>query len=173
MKLVEMQLNDIIPYERNPRINAIAVDDVAESIRQCSYLAPIIVDENNVILCGHTRRLALQKLGYKTCNVLIATGLTEQQKRKYRLLDNKVGEKAEWDYELLNWELEDLDFEGYDFGFETLDDSFDEDGLDSEEEKNTVIATVNCGAVDNYERIKDRLQELADEVGGTLSIKMQ
>ena len=100
--------------------------------------------------------------------------MTEEQKKKYRLLDNKVGEKAGWDYELLAWELEDIDFEGYDFGFEELqEDDFDESDLDSDEEKNTVIATINCGALENYERVKERLQELADEIGGTLSIKMQ
>lgn len=88
-----------------------------ESIKQCTYVAPIIVDEDGVILAGHTRYKALKKLGYKDADVLIKEGLTDEQKRKYRLLDNKTNEFAEWDDALLSEELAELDFEGFDFGF--------------------------------------------------------
>lgn len=120
-EIVTLNLSEIIPYEKNPRKNDAAVDDVAESIRQCGYKARIIVDENNVIIAGHTRWKALQKLGWKKVDVQRELDMTEEQKRKYRLLDNKVGEKSTWDFELLEWELEDLDFEGYDFGFDIED----------------------------------------------------
>lgn len=116
MKLKTVPLASIKPYERNPRRNDGAVDAVAESIRQCSYVAPIIVDEHNVILAGHTRWKALQKLGHTTAKVCIAEGLSEEQKRKYRILDNKTAEIAEWDDDLLRIELDGLDFEGFDFG---------------------------------------------------------
>ena len=116
MKLKTVPLASIKPYERNPRRNDGAVDAVAESIRQCSYVAPIIVDEHNVILAGHTRWKALQKLGHATAKVCVAEGLTEEQKRKYRILDNKTGEIAEWDDDLLRIELDGLDFEGFEFG---------------------------------------------------------
>lgn len=169
---VTLKIDEIIPYDRNPRENDQAVDDVAESIVQCGYRAHIIVDENNVIIAGHTRLKALKKLGWKEVEVQRELDMTEAQKKKYRLLDNKVAEKADWNYDLLAWELEDVDFEGYDFGFDT-EEEFDEIGLDSADEKNTVICTINCGAVDNYERIKERLQELTDEIEGSLSIKMQ
>ena len=65
MKYVKKKLSELKPYENNPRINDEAVDDVAESIKQCSYIAPIIIDEDGVILAGHTRYKALKKLGYK------------------------------------------------------------------------------------------------------------
>lgn len=110
MELIEMKLEDIHPYERNPRKNDGAVSSVAESIKQCGYVAPIIVDEDHVILAGHTRLKALKKLGYKTAPVVIKEGLTDEQKRKYRILDNKTGELAEWDEDLLKVELADLDF---------------------------------------------------------------
>lgn len=116
MEYVKKKLKDIHPYENNPRINDAAAEDVAESIRQCSYIAPIIVDEKGVILAGHTRYKALQKLGYKDCEVIVISGLTEDQKKKYRLYDNKTGELAEWDQKLLSQELSDVDFQGYDFG---------------------------------------------------------
>ncbi len=148
-EFVTLALKDIIPYERNPRKNDAAVDDVAESIRQVGYKQHIIVDENNVILAGHTRWKALQKLGWKEAEVQRELNMTEQQKRKYRLLDNKVGEKSTWDYELLDWELEDLDFEGYDFEFDigSSDFNFEDmftDTPEKEKKKKTVVCP-HCG----------------------------
>ena len=115
---ITLNIEDIIPYENNPRINDDAVAGVVESIKQCGELDPIEVDENNVILSGHTRLLAYKQLEYSKVSVLKITGLTESQKRKYRLLTNKTGEKAEWDFDKLRLELEGLDFDGFDFGFD-------------------------------------------------------
>lgn len=170
--LKTLQLAEIIPYENNPRYNDSAVEAVRESIKQCNYIAPIIVDENNVILAGHTRYKALQSLDKKDVEVMAVTGLTEAQKKKYRLLDNKTNELADWDFELLEVELEDIDFEGFDFGFITEELFIDEADLDVEDEKNNVVVTINCGNVYAYEEIKERLQNLADEIGASLSIKM-
>ena len=115
MKLQKLKLADIKPYENNPRKNDDAVNAVAESIRQCSYITPIIVDEDNVIIAGHTRYKALKALGEESAECLICDGLTEEQKKKYRFLDNKTGEKATWDLMKLEVELEGLDLEGFDF----------------------------------------------------------
>ena len=116
MEYVKRKLSELKPYENNPRIIDDAIDDVAESIRQCSYITPIVIDEDGVILAGHTRYAALKKLGYEGCDVVIVSGLTEAQKRKYRLYDNKTGEFSVWDQKLLSEELCDVDFQGYDFG---------------------------------------------------------
>lgn len=116
MEYLKKRLDDLKPYENNPRINDDAVEDVMESIKQCSYISPIIVDEDNVILAGHTRYKALRKLGYKECDVVVVAGLTEEQKKKYRLYDNKTAEFASWDQKKLVAELCDVDFEGFDFG---------------------------------------------------------
>lgn len=118
MELKRVSLETIKPYESNPRLNDSAVDAVAESIRQCGYCAPIVVDENMVILAGHTRHKALNKLGWKDCEVCIVAGLTSEQKRKYRILDNKTNELAKWDFEALERELNELDFGDFDFGFD-------------------------------------------------------
>lgn len=120
-------LDKIIPYENNPRINDEAVADVMESIRQTADLDPIEVDENGVILSGHTRLKAYQRLKYTETDVMVYEGLTEEQKTKYRLLANKTGEKAMWDLEKLDEELEGLDFLGYDFGFELGDEEEESD----------------------------------------------
>lgn len=116
MEYMKKRLDEIHPYENNPRINDEAVDDVAESIRQCGYVAPIIIDEDGVILAGHSRYKALLRLGWKECDVIVTSGLTEEQKKKYRLYDNKTNEFAEWDQKKLMEELSDVDFCGFDFG---------------------------------------------------------
>lgn len=149
-ELIRIKVEDLVPYERNPRkIPQEAVDDVRESYKQCGVIDPIEIDEDNVILSGHTRRLAAIEEGIKEVDALRVTGLTEPQKRKYRLLANKTGEKSGWDYELLDWELEDLDFEGYDFGFDIsggdmdFDDMFADAG-NHEKKKKTVVCP-HCG----------------------------
>ena len=118
MELKKLKLTEIKPYGKNPRKNDGAVDAVAESIKQCGYCSPIVVDENYEVLAGHTRLKALKKLGRKECEVVVKEGLTEEQKQKYRILDNKTGEFAEWDLDILQEQLKDLDFEGFDFGFD-------------------------------------------------------
>lgn len=110
MEIAKLPLDQIKPYPRNPRKNNQAVEAVAESIRQCGYIAPIIVDEDGTILAGHTRYMALRELGWEEANVVVMSGLTDDQKRKYRLLDNKTGELAGWDFDLLAEELQGLDF---------------------------------------------------------------
>lgn len=122
-----LKLDEIIPYENNPRINDEAVADVVASIEQCENLDPIEVDEENVILSGHTRLKALYELGYEETEVVRYTGLTEEQKRKYRLLANKTAEKASWDFGKLDMELEGLDFKGFDFGFNLDEQEYQED----------------------------------------------
>lgn len=118
MEIIKLKIADIVPYDKNPRKNDGAVDAVAESIKQCGYCAPIVIDENNIILAGHTRLKALKKLKYKECECVRKVGMTEEQKRKYRLLDNKTNELAEWDIDLLKGELDGLDFLDFDFGFD-------------------------------------------------------
>lgn len=125
-KYFSMDINNIKPYENNPRYNEQAVEVVKESIKQCTYIAPIVIDEDNIILAGHTRHKALIDLGYTGVEVIQVTGLTKTQKKKYRLLDNKTNELAEWNFDLLEQELEGLDFQGFNFGFDNEEyESFD------------------------------------------------
>ena len=140
-EFLTLPIDEVIPYENNPRVNDIAVNDVIASIRQCENIDPIEVDENNVILSGHTRLKALKALEYPEVQVLRITGLTDEQKRKYRILANKTAERAEWDFEKLELELDGLDFDGFDFGFDvdlfdeadTSDKNFDDDVKDKSE----------------------------------------
>lgn len=116
MRLEKRRLEDLKEYENNPRIIDKAVPLVAESIRQVGYITPIVIDEDGVILAGHTRLAALKETGAEECEVIVAEGLTEEQRKKYRILDNKTGELATWDNVKLREELDGLDFDGFDFG---------------------------------------------------------
>lgn len=118
MKVQDVSIDKIKPYENNPRDNEAGVDAVANSIKEFKWQQPIVVDENNVIIVGHTRYLAAKKLGLKKVPVKVATGLTSEQVKAYRLADNKTGELTSWDDELLSGELNDiLDIDMSDFGF--------------------------------------------------------
>jgi len=123
MKVEDLALDSLIPYARNPRKNDGAVDKVAASIKEFGWRSPIVVDEEMVILAGHTRYKAAKKLGLTEAPVHIAEGLTEAQKKAYRIADNRVAEEAEWDYDFLKIELADLD------GLEDLT-GFDAEELD-------------------------------------------
>lgn len=105
MQIIEKNIKDLIPYEKNPRRNDEAVKYVAASIKQFGFKVPIVIDTNNVIVAGHTRYKASKKLKLETVPCIIADDLTDQQIKAYRLADNKVAEHAEWDFDLLNGEL--------------------------------------------------------------------
>lgn len=132
----KVKIEDIIPYENNPRKNDQAVPAVMESFRQCGYLSPIVVDENMVIINGHTRLKAAKRLGWTEMEVRVVQGLTEEQKRKARLLDNKTSEYAEWDIDKLVDELEGLDFGDFDFGFDDFLDVGEEEAKDDDYDVN-------------------------------------
>ena len=122
MKIEQMNIADVKPYERNPRINDNAVEAVAESIKAFGWQAPVVVDKDNVIICGHTRMLSAKYLGLDTVPVHVAKDLTPEQVKAYRIADNKTGEIAEWDYDLLPLELADLQLANFDLsllGFDT------------------------------------------------------
>jgi ParB-like chromosome segregation protein Spo0J len=104
----------VIPYARNPRKNAGAVAKVAASLVEFGWRQPIVVDTEGVIIVGHTRLLAAQQLGMSEVPVHVAEGLTPAQAKAYRLADNRTGEEAEWDADLLPLELNDLELDGFD-----------------------------------------------------------
>lgn len=124
MQVVEKKITEIKPYEKNPRKNDNAVDAVANSIREFGFKSPVIIDKDNVIVCGHTRYKAAKKLGLDVVPCVVADDLTEEQIKAYRLADNKVSELAEWDIDLLGEELDGIfDIDMSDFGFDFAEES--------------------------------------------------
>ena len=119
MNIINKKLTDIKPYEKNPRRNDEAVKYVAASIKEFGFKVPIVIDKNGIIVAGHTRWKAAKKLDLEEVPCIIADDLTDEQIKAFRLADNKVSEKAEWDFDLLSSELDDLfDFDMTEFGFE-------------------------------------------------------
>lgn len=148
MNIIELKLSEIIPYEKNLRNNDKAIEPVAKSIEEFGFKVPIVIDSNNVIVCGHTRYKAAQKLKLEKVPCIKADDLSEEQIKAFRLADNKTAELAEWDIDLLSEELFDIsDIDMAEFGFdmtafeeqsepaEIVEDDFDEELPDEPKSK--------------------------------------
>jgi len=122
MEVELRKLTDIRPYDKNPRDNEAAVEAVARSIQEFGFRQPIVVDAEGVIIVGHTRLKAAQRLGLESVPVHVAEGLTPEQVRAYRLADNATADLAAWDYELLPIELGELKDAGVDLGLIGFDE---------------------------------------------------
>ena len=146
MQIQQLNAEDIKPYNKNPRKNDDAVNVVAKSLEEFGFQQPLVLDENNVIVVGHTRFRAAKKIGLATVPCVIAKGLTSEQINAYRIMDNKSAEYASWHDGLLVQEMTslleadyDLDLTGFsslelkDLGFD-LDLGFVEEGLTDEDD---------------------------------------
>ena len=181
MKVELLDLKKLVPYARNPRITAHAVDKVAASIKEFGFRQPIVVDSEMVIIAGHVRYQAAQKLGLKKVPVHVADGLSAEQVKAYRIADNRTGEDAQWDNEMLSLELADLDNMQFDkavLGFEAAEleqlqkslESLLTDGIDDDEE-NPIIEADTRATIGPYsfeiprERYLAWIEEVKQEVG--------
>ena len=137
MNILQLPLEEVHPYENNPRKNDNAVDAVAASIKQYGFLVPLVISAEHEIIAGHTRYKAAGRLGLSTVPCVIADELSEDQIKAFRLADNKVGELAQWDVDLLPLELADIAQDMAVFGFESIsEEEFGEEfTLDSGEKK--------------------------------------
>lgn len=129
MEILNRKVAELIPYEKNPRNNDKAVDRVAESIKQFGFKVPIVVDSSGIIITGHTRLKAAQKLGLETVPVIVADDLTQEQVTAFRLADNKVAEYSTWNEELLIEELMkcgEFNMEALGFDMDLLDQGADD-----------------------------------------------
>ena len=134
LKVKNIPVEEIKIYENNPRrINDDAIKAVLASIKEFGFKVPVILDSDKVIIAGHTRVMAAQKLGLSEVPCVIAEDLTPEQIKAFRLADNKTGELSSWDFEKLDLELKGLsDIDMSDFGFE-LDTSVDRNEPENEE----------------------------------------
>lgn len=136
-KIQWLSIDDIHPYENNPRHNDDAVQYVANSLEEFGWQQPIVVDTDGTIIAGHTRHKAAKVLGMDKVPVVVADNLTPAQVNAYRLADNKTAEIATWDDALLGIELEGLevDFDMTEFGFGIFDGIGDDEPVPLEEIK--------------------------------------
>lgn len=163
MKIEYKKIEDIIPYENNPRKNDNAVDYVANSIKEFGFKVPIIIDKDNVVVTGHTRLKASEKLGLKEVPVIYADDLTDEQIRAFRIADNKVAEFSSWDLDKLDLELEDINLDMSDFGFEDVEVNVEEETNEVAEPnfnyKEQYGVIVMCKNEADQENIYNRLSE--------------
>ena len=174
MKVVNKNLAELMPYAGNAKKHdSTQIANVAESIRQFGFVQPIVIDRNGVIVIGHCRALAAKKLGMKEVPCVCVDDLMPEQVNALRIVDNKSNESP-WDFDILPDELAELDLSDFDFdfGIDDKEEDFDESNLDEAVSKTNVIVSINCANVADYESIKERLQNLADEVNATLAVKM-
>lgn len=132
LNIVMMKTSDLIDYENNPRKNDKAVEAVANSINSFGFKVPVIIDKNNVLVCGHTRVKAAKKLGIEEIPVIIADDLNDDQIKAFRIADNKTAELADWDMDKLAEELKLIEMDMEQFGFDDLEKLLDRDVLEDD-----------------------------------------
>lgn len=167
MQIIEKKIEELIPYENNPRKNENAIQFVANSIKEFGFKVPIVIDKNNTIVAGHTRLLASKKLGIETVPCIIADDLNEEQIKAFRLADNKVSEFSEWNRELLKKELNDL-FEKYDmneFGFPVQIEDIETDIFPEQE------ISAELGEANNYVVLEFMTEEEWEEAKKIFNLK--
>lgn len=121
-KVERKSVDDLIPYERNPKIHTDKqIMQLANSIKQWGWTIPILIDEENTVLAGHGRLFAAQLLGLKQVPTMLAKGWTEEQKKSYIIADNKLS-IADWDEELLKLEIEELKSGDFDLSLTGFDE---------------------------------------------------
>ena len=173
MEIILKKLDDLKPYENNPRNNDEAVEYVANSIQEFGFKVPIIIDNDNVIVTGHTRYKASKLLGLDEVPCIVADDLTEEQIKAFRIADNKVSEIAEWDKDLLAIEMDDIiEFDMSEFGF--MDDENEEiEPINDEDIENTqrIENVLKFGKVqvvmtdDEFEELNQKFDDYVDENG--------
>lgn len=165
LKIKYLPVDQIKPYEKNPRYNDSAVSKVADSIKEFGWQQPIVIDKDNVIVAGHTRYKAAQLLKINSVPVVVASDLSPKQIKAYRIADNKVSDFAIWDNKTLLEELGDIGedvFTGFDIGG-LFDDVLDEsDNTPVEENKSGVTYEIVLRS-ENKE-IVERMKELWEQV---------
>ncbi len=150
MEIVYKKLDELKPYENNPRNNDNAIDYVANSIKEFGFKVPLVIDKNGVIVTGHTRYKASQKLGLTEVPCIIADDLTPKQIKAFRIADNKTNDMAEWNDDLLSIELKDIlnDIDMTDFGFGDFELSILTDDMEPEEYDKDIIEKYSSNADD-------------------------
>ena len=125
MEIVKIKIEDIIPYENNVKQHPKEqIEQIKKSIEEFGNNDPIAIDENNIIIEGHGRLIALQELGYEEAECIVLKGLTEEQKNAYRLVHNKLTMKSDFDLEGLEKELkkiQEMDMKLFDFDMQEIE----------------------------------------------------
>ncbi|GHU51718.1 hypothetical protein AGMMS49975_06050 [Clostridia bacterium] len=159
----EIKTSELRPYENNPRRNDETVEQLKDSIRRFGFRSPLVIDRNNVIICGHARYKAALSIGLSTLPCVIADELTEEQTRAYRIADNAVAEIAVWDKILLNREM--AEFESLEPKYEDIDDSenITEDATEQDVKESSIAFTLTFPDAERLREFKKFITALKKE----------
>ena len=163
MQIVEININEIKPYYKNPRKNTKAIHFVEESIKNFGFKVPLTVDKDYVIITDHTRYEACKRLGFKKIPCIIVDDLDEEKIKAFRLADNKLSEIATWDMEKLKEEIENIkDINLELFGFDNSVDDFNWDNIEeiSEDLYEEPDLKLYCCPYCNHEDAKWRFKKV-------------
>lgn len=173
LKIDYVNIDEIKPYENNAKLHpAEQIEQIKKSIQEFGFNDPIAIDENNVIIEGHGRYIACKELGIKEVPIIRLEGLDDEHKRAYMLVHNKLTMNTDFNIELLIEELDNIfNIDMSKFDFEIDDINMDE--LDSkEQEKKKVNISIVIDNYSDYESIKERLENLAEEINANINMKM-
>ena len=150
-EIITLNAKDIIPYRDNPRVNKDAIQVVKASLKEFGFQQPIVLDKNNEIVVGHTRMLAAMELGITEIPCIIASNLSEDKIKAYRIMDNKSAEYASWNYGLLTKEITDLLESDYDLEFTGF----------SDKELESMVGDIQANIIDENESPQmDELEQM-------------
>lgn len=150
LQIIYKNIDEIKKYEKNPRYNENSIKEVAESIKRYGFKIPILIDKNNVIICGHTRLEASKLLKLNKVPCIVVEDLDEEKIKAFRLVDNKVSEYSNWDYKKLIEELKNIDDEfikelNLMDELDISDDDFIKDIEITKEKKEQIMICPKCG----------------------------
>lgn len=172
MEIKMIKVEDIKPYENNPRFNDEAVEYVAKSIKEFGFKVPMVIDKNNVIVAGHTRFKAAMELGLTEVPCIIADDLTDDQVKAFRLADNKVSDYSIWNNVALLEELDDLKELDIFTGFkesELFGEELDEKNLDflneiiEETGKENLTIKYKCKTLEQFNEIMKFIESIKEK----------
>ena len=166
MNIVQVKVDDLKPYENNPRRNEHVVPAIMQSIKEYGFLVPLVITADNTVVTGHTRLKASKLLGMDTVPCIVADNLTERQIKAFRIADNKLSEHAEWSEDMLKQELSDLKKEGLDmsltgFSFMELEELLNDMAIEDENSKDS-IPEMELKSFESYDYIVVVFDDIRD-----------
>ena len=170
-KIEQKQLAQLIPYDRNPKAHPDSqIDKLANSIREWGFTIPILVDEDDMVLAGHGRLFAAQRLGMTEVPTIKAVGWSDQQKKAYIIADNKLAEKGEWDTPMLYAELKQISQSGFDLSLMGAEDDFELMDFSPNTDPTMDFSSISS---DDMNRASDGLEQSFSERNVDASIRSQ
>ena len=172
LKIEYLPVEELMPYANNAKEHpAEQIEQIKKSIQEFGFDDPLGIWKNEIVE-GHGRLIAALEIGLDTVPVIKLDHLSDEQRRAYALVHNKLTMNSGFNIDLLQIELDDLDIDMTDYGFESLADGFDDQNTDEEDigESKVVVVSIKCSR-EGYGVIKERIEKLAEEIGGEVTFK--